>query len=147
MNDHEYEVMRTNTFLSHDVSVHHSVCALCRREMTCEVFLSTPPVGYTGSPSAVNETNCNKKMKRILSHFILLKTIYHELHQLLDVSQSHQESLEEEFHLLSCGGDIGSAICSPDSRCSRFLRKTAGTCDLAVPNRPSLCTLALSSQF
>ena len=32
MDDHEYEVMRTNTFLSHDVSVHHSVCALCKRK-------------------------------------------------------------------------------------------------------------------
>ena len=30
MDDHEYEVMRTNTFLSHDVSVHHEVCALCK---------------------------------------------------------------------------------------------------------------------
>ena len=31
------------------------------RKMTCEVYLSTPPVGYSGSPSTVNETNCNKK--------------------------------------------------------------------------------------
>ena len=38
--DHEYGVMRTNTFLSHDVSVHHSVCALCRRKMTCEMSLT-----------------------------------------------------------------------------------------------------------
>ena len=42
--------MRTKTFLSHDVSVHPSVRALC-----------TPPVGHNGSPSAVNETNCNKQ--------------------------------------------------------------------------------------
>ena len=33
--------MRTNTFLSHDVSVHHSVSALCKRKMTCEVYLCT----------------------------------------------------------------------------------------------------------
>ena len=42
MDDHEYGVVRTNTFLSHDVSVHHHACALCRRTMTREVFLSTP---------------------------------------------------------------------------------------------------------
>ena len=27
----------------------------------CEVYLSTPPVGYSGLPSTVNGTNCNKK--------------------------------------------------------------------------------------
>ena len=32
MDDHEYGVMRTNTILSHDVSVHHLVCALCKRK-------------------------------------------------------------------------------------------------------------------
>ena len=30
-------------------------------EKKCEVYLSTPPVGYSGSPSTVNEINCNKK--------------------------------------------------------------------------------------
>ena len=29
--------------------------------MTCEVSLSTHPVGYNGSQSTVNETNCNRK--------------------------------------------------------------------------------------
>ena len=43
MDDHGDGVMRTNTFLSHDVSVHHSVCALRKRKMTCEVYLSTSP--------------------------------------------------------------------------------------------------------
>ena len=32
VDDHEYGVMRTNTLLSHDVSVHHSVCAMCKRK-------------------------------------------------------------------------------------------------------------------
>ena len=32
-----------------------------QEKMTCDVFLSTLPVGYNGSPSTVNETNCNKK--------------------------------------------------------------------------------------
>ena len=41
MTMNEYGVMRTNTFMSHHVSVHHSVCALRKRKMTCEVFLST----------------------------------------------------------------------------------------------------------
>ena len=31
MNDDEYEVMRTDTFLSRDVSVHHSVCTMQER--------------------------------------------------------------------------------------------------------------------
>ena len=35
--------------------------AMCMRNMTCEVYLSTPPVGYSGSPSTVNETNRIKK--------------------------------------------------------------------------------------
>ena len=35
--------------------------AMCMRKITCEVFLSTHPVGYSGSLSTVNETNCNKK--------------------------------------------------------------------------------------
>ena len=30
MDDHEYGVMRTNKFLSHDVIVHHYACALYR---------------------------------------------------------------------------------------------------------------------
>ena len=30
-------------------------------KITCEVFLSTLPVGSSGSLSTVNETNCNKK--------------------------------------------------------------------------------------
>ena len=29
--------------------------------MTCEVYLSTPRVSYSGSLSTVNETKCNKK--------------------------------------------------------------------------------------
>ena len=40
--------------------MHVIKCANCMRKMTCEVYLSTPPVGYSGSPSTVNETNCNK---------------------------------------------------------------------------------------
>ena len=78
---------------------------------------TTPPVGYSGSLSTVNETNCNKQF--FLKTWIKLSS--HELHQLLDVS--HQESLEEECHLLYCCGDIGSAISSPDSRWRRFLRE------------------------
>ena len=32
-----------------------------REELSCEVYLSTPPVGYSGSLSTVNQTNCNEK--------------------------------------------------------------------------------------
>ena len=91
----------------------HVRCA--GEKVTCEVYLSTPTVGYSRSLSAVNETYCNKKKELNC----------HELHQLLDVSQSHQESLEEECHLLYCCGNIGSAISSPDSRWRRFLSETA----------------------
>ena len=61
MDDHECGVMCTNTFLSHDVSVRHSVCALCKRKITCEVYLSTLPVGYSRLPSAVSETTATNK--------------------------------------------------------------------------------------
>ena len=40
---------------------HNQTRAMCMRKMTCELFLFTHPVGYSGSLSTVNETNCNKK--------------------------------------------------------------------------------------
>ena len=61
-------------------------------KMTCEVYLSTHPVGYSGSPSTVNETNCNKK-----SH---LKISY-ELHQ-FHSDLSHHIALEKGCHLQYC---------------------------------------------
>ena len=39
---------------------------------TCVVYLSTPPVGYSGSVSTINETNCNKNkinLKILMSSF------------------------------------------------------------------------------
>ena len=47
----------------------------CMRKMTCEVYLSTHPVDYSGSPSTVNETNCTKKKifkKNLMSSFPIL---------------------------------------------------------------------------
>ena len=125
INDHEYGVMRTNTFLSHDVSVHHSVCALCRRKKgrvkcSCQHL----PSVSVDRHQLLKKPTVTKREKD-LGHFILFKKNYHELHQLLDVSQFHQESLEEECHLRYCCGDIGSAISSPDSRWRRFLSETA----------------------
>ena len=32
-----------------------------REKLSCEVYLSAHSVGYSGSLSNVNETNCNKK--------------------------------------------------------------------------------------
>ena len=32
-----------------------NTCARCMRKNTCEVYLSTSPVGYSGTPSTVNE--------------------------------------------------------------------------------------------
>ena len=59
MDDMQMEWMRTKDTLSHNV-----VCAQgesVREKLSCEVYLSTHPVGYSGSLSTVNETNCNKK--------------------------------------------------------------------------------------
>ena len=33
-----------------------------REKVSCEVYLFTLSVGYSGSLSTVNETNCNKKI-------------------------------------------------------------------------------------
>ena len=52
------EWMRTKDTLSHCV-----VCAQSesvREKLSCEMYLSTLPVGHNGSLSTVNETNCNK---------------------------------------------------------------------------------------
>ena len=43
------------------MSMHTIRRAKRMKKITCEVFLSTPPVGYSGSLSTVNETNGNKK--------------------------------------------------------------------------------------
>ena len=37
------------------------MCANMRENTLCEGAFFTPPVGYSGSLSTVNETNCNKK--------------------------------------------------------------------------------------
>ena len=47
-----------------DTLSHNVMCAQgqsVREQVSCEVYLSTLPVGYSGSLSTVNETNCNKK--------------------------------------------------------------------------------------
>ena len=67
--------------------MHVCKCATCMRKMTCEVYLSTHTVGYSGSPSTVNETNCNEKK-------ITLKKSY-EL-----ISNSIHDVLEEGCHIL-----------------------------------------------
>ena len=38
-----------------------NTCVKCMRKSLCEGVLLTLPVGYSGSPSTVNETKCNKK--------------------------------------------------------------------------------------
>ena len=49
-------------FLRHMLRHLEPQCDVCTRsnvneKITCEVYLSTPPVGYSGSLSTVNETN------------------------------------------------------------------------------------------
>ena len=64
--------------------------------------------------------------RNLLQHTFFKMNWTHELHQLLDVSQFHQESLEEEgCHLWYCWKGMGSARSSPDSRWRRFLIVTA----------------------
>ena len=48
--------------------MHVMDCASSMRKMTCEVYLSTHPVGYSGSLSTVNETNSNKKGHKHFSY-------------------------------------------------------------------------------
>ena len=53
----------------------HSVCALCKRKMTCEVFILTLPVDYNNSPSTVKRNQLQqKKMKWPLNNFIMSST-------------------------------------------------------------------------
>ena len=55
------------------------MCANVRENTRCEGVLFTPPVSYSGSLSAVNETNCNKKEIRpkifceLTSNFIRMR--------------------------------------------------------------------------
>ena len=106
---------RIRTLEPCSVNAHQLWGVNCMRKMTCEVCLSTHTVGYSGSPSTANGTNCNKKK--------YLK-FYYELHQ-LQSDVSHHESLEEGCHRQYCCGEMGSATCSLDSRWTRFLRETA----------------------
>ena len=91
-------------------------CANCMRKMTCEVYLSTLPVGYSGSLSTVNETNSNERGR--LGEFLWAHFQFHS-------DLSHHDVLEEGCHLLYCSGEMGSSTCSPDSRWRRFLAETA----------------------
>ena len=117
-------------------------------KVSCEGVLSTHPVGFCGSLSTVNETNCNKKeirakkMCELISNFIrtcpttmclTMNAIVFvdldgdalQLVLLIRNINDFSSSLEEECHLLYCSGEIGSSTCSPDSRCKRFLIETA----------------------
>ena len=68
--------------LSHAVHVNKDeMCANVRENTRCEGVLFTHTVGYSGSLSTVNETNCNKKRfeqkKNLWSHFQLHSDAYH----------------------------------------------------------------------
>ena len=47
--------------------VWYTFCMRTVQEMTCEVFLFEHLIGYSGSPSTVDETNCNKKKDEVTS--------------------------------------------------------------------------------
>ena len=52
--------------LSHNVTCAQSQSV--REKVSCEVYLSTHSVGYSGSLLTVNETNCNKKRFELLKN-------------------------------------------------------------------------------
>ena len=91
----------------------YSARALCTEKVTCEVYwLHLPSVTVDCYQLQTKPTATNNFFKMDWNH---------ELHQLLDVSQFHQESLEEErCHLWYCWEGMGSARSSPDSRWRRF---------------------------
>ena len=81
MDDHEYSVMRTNTFLSHDVSVHHSVCALCRRKNDVRgvSVYTTRRLQWIAIDCKRNQLQQKKEQKKKWAHFqIHSDAYYHE---------------------------------------------------------------------
>ena len=84
--------------------------------MTCEVYLSTLPVGHSGSPSTVNETNCNKKK----GWSDLLKNIMSSTNFWTCPTRNRLRKSTISCIALYCCGVIDSAIPSPDSRWRRF---------------------------
>ena len=108
--------------------------AKCMRKITCEVFLSTPPVGYSGSPSTVNETNCNKKNSHEQKKsYELISNSFQTCHTTMCL---------KGCHVLCCPGERSSSTCSPDSRWRRFLIETAARISdrsLTSPFLPDLC--------
>ena len=87
--------------------------AKCMRKMTCEVFQSTPPVGYSGSPSTKPTVT-----KRILMNS---KNSY----ELISNSCSTTMCLKRRCQKLNGSGEIGSSTYSPDSWCRQFKIETA----------------------
>ena len=75
------------------------------RKMTCEVYLSILPVGYSGSPSTVNETNCNKK-KNLMSSTNSIQTCPTMNRLRKDaISFAVVKKLVLQLAHLTCGGD------------------------------------------
>ena len=63
-----------------------------REKLSCEVYLSTPSVDYSGSLSTVDETICNKK------RFEQLKILWPHFQFHSDLSD--HDALEDECHRL-----------------------------------------------
>ena len=72
-----------------------------------------------------NEVNCMNDSKAFQDAESVRSGKSHVTSHQLHSDVSHQESLEEECHLLYCCGDIGSARSSPGSRWRRFMIVTA----------------------
>ena len=69
----------------------HLLSYKCARKYACEGVLFTPAVGYSGSLSTVDETNCDKKeiraKKKLWAHFQLHSDACH--HEELEVEGQH----------------------------------------------------------
>ena len=92
MDDHEYGVMRTNTFLGQCGVTRHSACALCRRKMTCEVYLCT--VGWR----CLAKTPCCVAEKITLEHMRMPDAFEEPLQTHLPDIPQNPENMKAPMH-------------------------------------------------
>ena len=88
-----------------------------REILSCEVYLSTPPVGYSGSLSTVNETNCNKKDLNNSKNYELTSNSMQTCPTTMCMKMNTIVNVDLDGDAFQLG--------SPDSWCKRFFIKTA----------------------
>ena len=108
---------------------------MCEKNALCEGVLFTLPVSYSGLPSTLNETNCNKKRAKTCeptSNSIRMRTTTRNLEMKAKIAVLYVGQLEswrsnlrrKLLVLVVCVfvdlDGMGSSIGSPDSWCKRF---------------------------